>query len=206
MLKIWGRRNSVNVKKVLWCAEEAGVASELTEAGMAFGLNNEPWFRALNPNGLVPLIRDGDVTLWESNAIVRYLAAKYAPGSLSAIDPGVRGQADKWMDWSVSAVAPAFRDVFWNLVRTAPEKRDMAAVAAGVERCGALFAIVDAELAQRPFLSGEDLGIGDIPLGCQAYGWFELPITRPDLPHFAAWYERLQARPAYRRTVAIGLT
>jgi len=206
MLTIWGRGNSNNVKKVLWCAEELGLAYEHVNAGGAFGVVDEPAYRAMNPNGLVPCIRDGDFVLWESNAIVRYLAARYGDGRLWADDPQARAGADKWMDWTTSSLAAPFRDVFWNNVRLSPDKRDVAAMEKGRVACSRLFSIVDGALAGQPFLSGEQFGMGDIPLGGFTYAWFEMPIERPDLPHLRAWYDRLSARPAYRKTVMIPLT
>lgn len=206
MLKIWGRANSTNVRKALWCAEEAGVPYERVDAGGAFGLVDDPAYRELNPNGLVPTIEDDGLVLWESNAIVRYLAAKYAAGTLWAEDPGARGLADRWMDWATSMLAEPFRPVFWGMVRTPPEKRDAAAIAAGIARCAALLAVPDAALARAPYLSGERLGIGDIPLGAIAYAWFGMPIERPPLPHLEAWYARLAERPAYRKAVMTPLT
>jgi glutathione S-transferase len=206
MLTIWGRANSSNVKKVLWCAEELGLAYEHIPAGGAFGLVDDPAYRALNPNGLVPTVRDGELILWESNSIVRYLAARYGEGTLYARDPGERAQGDRWMDWTTANISAPFRDVFWNMVRTAPEKRDMAAVEAGLKRCGTLLAIADKALGEAPYLSGQSFGMGDIPLGCTAFGWFEMPIERPDLPNLAAWYQRLKLRRAYLKTVKTELT
>jgi len=206
MLTIWGRNNSTNVKKVLWCAEEIGLPYEWIPAGGSFGLTADPEYRVLNPTGLVPTIRDGDFVLWESNAIVRYLSGRYADGTLAPSEPTVRAAADRWMDFATSSLAGPFRDVFWGTVRTPPEKRDLAAIDAGREKCGALLAIVDQALARQPWLSGTEFGMGDIPLGCLAYGWFEMPIERPDLPHLAAWYERLKERPAYQKAVMIGLS
>lgn len=206
MLTIWGRNNSTNVKKVLWCAEEIGLAYEWIPAGGSFGLTADPEYRALNPTGLVPTIRDGDFVLWESNAIVRYLSGRYADGTLAPSEPTVRAAADRWMDFATSSLAGPFRDVFWGTVRTPPEKRDLAAIDAGREKCGALLAIVDQALSRQRWLSGTEFGMGDIPLGCLAYGWFEMPIERPDLPHLAAWYERLRERPAYQKAVMIGLS
>jgi len=206
MLTLWGRANSVNVKKVLWCLEEAAVPYERIDAGGAFGRLDKPAFRALNPNGLVPTIEDGDVVVWESNAIVRYLAARYGAGTLWPEDPAARALGDRWMDWTLGNLVAPFRDVFWTLVRTPPEQRDMALVAAGVARCGTLLAIADAALAERPFLSGDRLGMGDIPLGAYVYLWFELPIERSALPHLEAWYRRLAERPAYRKAVMVPLT
>ncbi|MBM7059214.1 glutathione S-transferase [Pseudomonas sp. UL073] len=206
MLKIWGRKNSSNVRKALWCAEEAGVAYEALDAGGAFGVVNEPAYRAKNPNGLVPLLEDGDLVLWESNAIVRYLAAQYAPGRLYAADPMERAAADKWMDWTTSSLAGPFREVFWGTLRTPPEQRDPQAIAAAIQRCGELLRIPEQALAQQPWLSGATFGMGDIPLGCFIYAWFEMPITRPELPHLADWYRRLRERPAFQRAVMTPLT
>ncbi len=126
MLKIWGRKNSSNVRKVLWCAEEAGLAYERIDAGGAFGVVNDAPYRALNPNGVVPTLEDEGFVLWESNTIVRYLAARYAP-DLYPQDLQQRASAEKWMDWTTSSLAAPFRTVFWGTVRTPPEQRDPAA-------------------------------------------------------------------------------
>jgi glutathione S-transferase len=206
MLKIWGRHNSSNVRKVLWCAEEIGVAYESIEVGGAFGKTADPAYRALNPNGLVPAIEDDGLALWESNAIVRYLAARYAPDTLYPQDPAVRARGDKWMDWTTSSFAGAFRDLFWGTLRTAPEARDEARIAAALARSGQLLGMADAALAQQPWLSGAQFAMGDIPLGSFAYAWFEMPIERPALPHLQDWYRRLQQRPAYRKGVMTPLT
>ncbi|MBO0905034.1 glutathione S-transferase family protein [Jiella sonneratiae] len=205
-MKIWGRNNSINVRKVLWCAEELGVAYERVEAGGAFGVVDTPAYRALNPNGRVPTLQDGELVLWESNAIVRYLARRYGAGRFAADDPAAFASADKWMDWASTSFGGPYRDVFWNMVRMTPETRDAAAVERGLAECGRLLEIPEAQLSRTPYLSGEDLGIGDIPLGCAAYGWFEMPIERPDFPNLAAWYERLKQRPAYRAGVMTPLT
>jgi glutathione S-transferase len=206
MLKLWGRGNSTNVKKALWCLEELKIPYTRIDAGGAFGVVTEPDYIAKNPNQLVPCLEDGALVLWESNAIVRYLAAQYGDGALWCSDPAQRAQADKWMDWATSTLASPFRTVFWNMVRTAPEQRDMPAVQLALTECARLLAIADETLGQQPYLSGAALGMGDIPLGCFAYAWFEMPIERPDLPHLKAWYERLQQRPAYQAAVMTPLT
>ncbi|BCD89390.1 glutathione S-transferase [Pseudomonas solani] len=206
MLKIWGRKNSSNVRKALWAAEEAGIAFEAIDAGGAFGLVNDPEYRARNPNGLVPLIEDGELVLWESNAIVRYLAARYAAGRLYPEDPVLRARGDKWMDWTTSAFAPVFRDLFWGTLRTPPAERDPAKIAAALARCSELLAMPERALAEQPFLSGEHFAMGDIPLGSFIYAWFEMPIQRPELPALEAWYGRLKERPAYRKAVMTALT
>lgn len=206
MLKIWGRANSTNVKKVLWCAHELGLAFERIDAGGEFGLVNDPAYRTLNPNGQIPCLQDGELVLWESNAIVRYLMAQYGEGTLHIADPGMRAQADKWMDWATSMLAAPFRDVFWNVVRLAPEAQDQTARDQGIAHCSTLLARADSVLAHQPFLSGGAFGMGDIPLGCLAYAWFEMPIERPSLVHLDAWYQRLTERPAFQQQVMIPLS
>ena len=206
MLKIWGRANSTNVKKVMWAAEELGLPYTRVDAGGAFGVVNDPDYRALNPNGLVPLIEDNGVVLWESNTIVRYLVAQYGAGSLQLEGAARQAHAEKWMDWATSSLAVPFRAVFWNIVRLPPAERDPASFEAGLAACSKLLAIVNAELARQPYLSGQRFGIGDIPIGCFAYAWFGMAIERPDLPHLKRWYEGLAERPAYRSAVMTPLT
>jgi len=206
MLKIWGRANSANVKKVLWTVEELDLAYERIDAGGAFGVVNEPAYRTLNPNGLVPTLEEDGLVLWESNAIVRYLSAKYGPEKFGPAELGARAAADKWMDWTISTLNPVYRDVFWTMVRTPPEVRDMAKVGAGIAATAKALAIAEATLERQPYLSGEACGIGDVPLGCIAYGWFEMAIERPKMPALEAWYHRLTERPAYRKAVMIPLT
>ncbi len=206
MLKIWGRTNSTNVKKALWAAEEVGVPYENIPAGGAHGIVADPEYRAKNPNGLVPTLEDRDLVLWESNTIVRYLAAQYGQSTLYLADAAARAKAERWMDWATSTLANPFRDVFWNVVRLAPDKQDQNAKEKGIETCSNLFGIVDAALAEQPYLSGETLGVGDIPVGCFTYAWLEMPIERPDHPHLAAWYARLKQRASYQKAVMIPLT
>lgn len=206
MLKIWGRRNSSNVRKVLWCAEEAGLRYQSIEAGGAFGGTLTPDYQAMNPNGLVPAIDDDGVVLWESNTIVRYLAARHAPGTLYPAEAAQRAQGEKWMDWTLSRLAPVYSELVWGVMRTAPADRDEARINAALVRAGDLLALADAALARQPWLSGETFAMGDIPLGALVYAWFEMPIQRPDLPHLADWYARLRQRPAYQRGVMTGMS
>ncbi len=207
MLKIWGRKNSTNVRKVLWCAEELELEYESVDAGGAFGLVNEPQYRALNPNGLVPMIEDDGLVLWESNAIVRYLSARYGAESGWYVDDArQRAEADKWMDWTTSSLAAPFRPLFWGILRTPAEQQDWVAINAAHKTCAQMLSIADQALARQPYLSGSELGMGDIPLGCFAYAWFEMPIERPGMRHLRAWYERLQERPAFQAAVMTALT
>lgn len=206
MLKIWGRKNSSNVRKALWCAEEAGVGYQRIDAGGAFGLVDQAEFLARNPNGLVPVLEDGDLLLWESNSIVRYLAAAYAPGRLYPEDPALRALGDKWMDWTTSSFAGAFRELFWGILRTPAEQRDTALIEASRLRCIELLARPEQALGEHPYLAGDAFAMGDIPLGSFIYAWFEMPIERPPQPNLEAWYARLRERPAYQCAVMSELT
>ena len=209
MLKILGRANSVNVMKVLWAADEMGLDYERTDVGGAFGGNDQPWYRAMNPNGVVPTIDDDGYVLWESNSIVRYLAAKHAAGSLWSRDPAARGAAERWMDWQLTTIQGGMTTLFWGLIRTPEEKRDLAAIEAARTATAVLWQRLDAHLASRAFVAGDNFTMGDIPVGCMAFRWMELPFRRDDLPampHLRAWYERLLARPAYQKNVANPMT
>lgn len=203
MLTVWGRINSHNVKKVLWLLDEIGLAYERHDVGGAFGMDDA--YLAKNPNALIPTIEDDGLVLWESNSILRYLAAKYAPDRFWPADPADRAIGDKWMDWHFG-YAVAQLGAFWNLVRVTPDKRDHDAVARAAEKTGAMMAILDSALGERPWLSGDAFGIGDIPMGAYAHSWFTLDIPRPDRPNVARWYDQLKLRPAYARHVMIPLT
>ncbi|OGA17150.1 MAG: glutathione S-transferase [Betaproteobacteria bacterium RIFCSPLOWO2_02_FULL_66_14] len=205
MLKIWGRTNSVNVKKALWCAEELGLKYERIDAGLQFGVVNSPEYRKLNPNGLVPTIEDHGYLLWESHAIVRYLAAKHGAGRLWPLDLRQRADADRWMDWAFTFQA-AFRPVFWGLIRTPPGKRDAAAIEEGCRKAADLLAILDAALAGRKYVAGDAFTMGDIPIGCHVQLWMRLPIERPSQPQLEAWFERLLERAPYRKVVDIPIS
>ncbi len=206
MLKIWGRTNSINVQKVMWTAGELGLKYERIDAGGAFGRNRDPDYLALNPNGLVPTIEDDGVVVWESNACVRYLAAKYGEGTLWPRDPGVRARADMWMDWKLSTVIPVLVPVFKELIRTPPEQRDMKAVAAAQANLTDAMRLFDAYMAGRAYVAGDSLTIGDIAMGAATYRYLALPMERPKLPNLEAYYERLKTRPAYAEHVMLPLS
>ena len=203
MLKIWGRTNSINVQKVLWCCAELNLPFERIDAGMAFGVNNTPEYRKMNPNALVPVINDDGFILWESHAIVRYLARKHGHGGLSPFDPQGYADADRWMDWYATTIWPSLQPVFWNLIRIAPDKRNMALVETSTKKVIDAMEIADAHLASHAYVTGEKFTIGDIPLGCALARWLNLPLERPSHPNVEAYYRRLQTRPAYRQWVNI---
>lgn len=199
MLKLWGRTSSSNVRKVTWCLEELELPFQRIDAGREFGVVDTPEYRALNPNGLVPCIEDDGVVLWESNVILRYLWARYG----QKLPVAEQARAERWMDWTLGTLIPAYVPLFVNLVFKPEAERDLAVVAEAVAKTNALLAIVDAELSKQPYLSGRQFGVGDIPLGVVAHVWHQLPVQRADLPFLRAWYERLLARPAYRLHAAV---
>lgn len=203
-LTIWGRANSVNVQKVLWCLCELDLAYERIDAGMAFGRNREQDYLAMNPNGRVPTLVDGDFVLWESNSIMRYLVLAYAPQSpLYPQAPKLHANVDRWLDWTLSTLQPVERPVFWALVRTPVEARDMGAIQRDADAAAAEWRIIDAELAARSFIAADHFTLADIALGAYARRWFGLEgITKPGLAHLERWFAQLSSRPGFRQFVA----
>ncbi|GGA92782.1 glutathione S-transferase [Brucella endophytica] len=207
MLKIWGRPNSTNVKKALWTASELGLDYENVLAGGSYGIVDTPEYRALNPNGLVPVIEDDGFVLWESNTIVRYLAAKYGAETLWIDDVARRADAEKWMDWASTRLSNAYRDIIWHGLRLPEDQRDPVILSAAVAAFAKALEVPEKTLADQPWLSGSEFGMGDIPLGVYIYSWAELPLPgRPDFPNLMGWYEQLKARPAFAKTVMVPLT
>ncbi len=206
MLKIWGRTNSINVQKVLWCCAEVGLKYQRIDAGMQFGVNDTPEYRAMNPNGLVPLIDDDGFVLWESHAIVRYLARKHGMGTLCPAEPRAAADADRWMEWYSTTLWNHMKPVFWILVRTPPEKRNLAEVEDNRKKLAGYLTMADAQLAKTPFLAGAQFTMGDIPLAVLAQRWFNLPIERPALPHFERWFRTVAERPGFKQHCAAPLT
>ena len=203
MLKIWGRNTSSNVQKVMWAIGELGIECERIDIGGPFGKNKEPPYLAMNPNGLVPTLQEDDgFLLWESNSIVRYLAAKHAPNVLEPADLKIRAHAHQWMDWQLTVVNPALTPVFWGLIRTPPEKRDHAAIDAGKAKTIEVMKIFDAHLAKNAYAAGDAFSYGDIPLGIMAYRVRELIPERPSMPNFERWYGQIAARPAFQKHVS----
>jgi glutathione S-transferase len=204
MLKIWGRNTSSNVQKVIWALGEIKVPFERIDVGGAFGKTKEPAYLAMNPNSLVPTLEEEDgFTLWESNSIVRYLAAKHASRVLEPADLKTRALAQKWMDWQLSVLGPAITPVFWGLVRTPPEKRDAAAIAAGKEKTIAAAKIMDAQLGRTQYMAGSDFSYGDIPVGIMIHRYVQLIPERPATPNLDRWYAAISARAAFKEQVAV---
>jgi len=198
MLRIWGRVSSVNVQKVVWCCDELGLEYDRLDVGGRFGGNNTPEYLAMNPNGLVPVINDGGFVLYESNAIVRYLADR-DPTPMFPRDTRARADVDRWMEWQSTAFTPAMWSAFWQLIRTPEGERDPAAVESSRAKTEKLAAILDAHLAGRRYLAGEGFTIADIVVGCAAHRWINLPLERAPRPNLERWYADLKARPASRQ-------
>ncbi len=206
MIKIWGRCNSINVMKVLWCADELELNYERIDAGMAFGVVDEDAYRAMNPNGKIPCLEDGETVLWESNTIVRYLGAMYGAGSMCPAEPGPRAQAEKWMDWQLSTPYADITYIFLGTIRNSPAHQDPGRQAEAASHLDGYWAIVDQALSGRDYLLGEQLTMADIPLGCLMWRWKNLQIPRVGFENLEAWYERLKTRPAYQNNVMLALT
>lgn len=209
MRTLWGRANSSNVMKVIWLLEELGLPYERRDVGGPFGGTDTPEYRAMNPTGLVPTLQEDDFTLWESNAILRYLCN--ANPSVSRpfwpAEPRACARIDHWMDFQQTGMNRPQSTVFLGYIRTPPEKRDMHAINAAVKEAGRAWSILDAALAKTPYVAGESFTLADIPWGVHVHRWFALPIERPDTPHLKAWYEqRLLPRPVYAAHIARPLT
>lgn len=198
MIRILGRASSVNVQKVMWLAAELGIEVERLDVGGKYGGNDTPEYKAKNPMGLIPTMEDGDVVLFESNAICRYLAESYGKPPWQPADAAHRGLSGQWMDWYLTAMHPPMTTIFVNLIRKGPDERDQAALDAAQERAASLWTLLDAQLAKADYLTGPEPTLGDVPVGCSVHRWFTLDVQRPALENLEAWYGRLKARPHYR--------
>jgi len=201
MLKVYGRANSINVMKVMWIIGDLNIPHTREDVGGQFGKTKEDWYLKMNPNSIVPTIDDDGFVLWESNSIVRYLAAKHGKGDLLPADLKARADAERWMDWLLTVLGPAMRDVFWGLVRTPPEQRDAKAIEDSRQKSYGSLQILEKQLAGQDFVTGKSFTVADIPIGCFVNRWFKLPIERPALPNVAAYHERLKQRPGFKTHV-----
>ncbi len=202
---VWGRNTSSNVMKALWALGELGLPFERIDVGGAFGKTDTPEYRAMNPTGLVPTLQEGEFILWESNAIVRYLGHVHADGStLWPADPHRRATIDHWMDAQQTVLNRPMTAVFWGLVGTPADKRNLTAVAAAIEETTRAWRMIEAKLSNHDYISGSDFTLCDIPWGVHAHRWFGMDyqgLERPEMPALRAWYDRLCQRPAYQQHV-----
>jgi glutathione S-transferase len=201
MIRIWGRNTSVNVQKVMWAIGELNLPHERIDVGGSFGKNKEPAYLAINPNGLVPTLEEDGFFLWESNSIVRYLAAKYGAGGLAPSDLRERARASSWMDWQLSVAAPAITPMFWGLIRTPPEKRDHAAIDASRDKTTAAMKMLDAQRAKTAFVAGDKLSMGDIPVALMAFRFLRLVPEQRGLDNLERWFAGIEQRPVFKQHV-----
>jgi len=207
VLTILGRKNSSNVQKLLWLCGEAGIPFNREDYGGPFGKTKEPAYLAKNPNALVPTIDDDGFVLWESNAIMRYLATKHGAEKLYPSELKRRADVERWLDWSLGTLSPSITPMFLGLYRTPEPQRDKAAIEASRLKTADAVRILDTELAKHPYVSGDSFTLADIACGIFAgYRWFNFPIERPDFPNVKAWYDRLAQRAAFKEHVMIGIT
>ena len=206
MITVHGRRNSINVQKVMWLVGELGLEYERIDAGGPFGGLDRPDYVAMNPTGRIPTLEDDGFTLWESHAIVRYLARKHGAGSWWPDDPRTLAVADQWMDWPCNLAYPRLIRAFLGLYRTPENERDDDAIARALQVCAAELRVLDSRLERNAYVAGDAPTMGDVPVGCIAYRWYAMDIERPELPNLEAWYARLRERPAFREHAMIPLS
>jgi len=201
---LWGRSTSSNVMKVIWALETMKLPYERLDVGGPFGKTDTPAYRAINPTGLVPTLQEDDFTMWESNAILRYLCNtnQQAAGTLWPQAPHPRGKVDQWLDAQQTVHNRPAGVVFLGLVRTPEAERDRAAIKAATEALAHAYGYLESHLAAHPFITGEHLTLADIAWGVHVHRWFVMPVDRPEMPHLRAWYDRLLADPIYREHVA----
>jgi glutathione S-transferase len=205
MLTIWGRENSINVQRALWCADEIGLAYERIDAGMEYGVNNTPAYLDMNPTGRIPTIRDGDYVLWESAAIVRYFAAKYSSGFLYPVTAEERGIADQWMGWNTWWIHPPLTTAFWGLVRS-PGKHTEEEISTAVGALAEKWLMLERHLAGSAFVAGKSFSYGDIVPACSWYRYQAMIADRPATPSIDRWYSEICERPVFRKRVMLPLT
>ena len=202
-MKLWGRSSAFNVQKVLWLLGELGLQFDHQQVGGAYGGLDAPEFLRMNPHGRVPVLRDGDTIVWESHSILRYLASRHGSEALWPADPAARSRVDRWMDWSLASLQPAFRRLFWGYFRKPPALWDRVNLEPAMAECDRFFSILDAELAARPYLAGPAFSLADIPAGTALYRYFGMGLAVPRHPHVDAWYERLCARKPYQDAIMV---
>lgn len=203
MLKVWGRQSSSNVQSLLWCLDELKLDFERVDAGFTYGLVDTDEFQAINPNGTVPVLQDGkNSAIWETGAILRYLAATYGDDDFWPKDPAARAQIDKWAEWAKLNIAAKFtRPIFWELVRIAPSQQDPIAVEKALKILNKFLGVADQQLAEKPFLAGEHFTLADIQFGHCLYRYFDMDMQRQEFVHVERYYQQLTEREAFRKHV-----
>jgi glutathione S-transferase len=202
MIKVWGRTTSLNVQKVLWCCVELQLPFERVDWGGSFGGNDDPRYRAINPNGRVPTIEEGASVVWESNTILRYLCATHSGTHLYPVDPYNRSKVERWMDWQLAALNPWMTTLLIGYYRTTPEKRSAEVLEHACKQAIQQWSIIEGWLDGRDYLAGAELTLADIGNGILAHRWYSYPIERPNFPRVRLWYERLSDHAGFQAHVA----
>lgn len=202
-MKLFARRTSSNSQKALWFLGELGLEYEFVATGGDAGGLDTAEYRALNPNGRVPTLLDGDLAVWESHSILRYLAAAHAPERFWPEDPAERSQVDRWMDWSQDQFDAAFMAVFWGHWRTPEADRNQNMIRFQLSRCREYMAVLDAVLSERSFVASGRFSLADIPIGALMYRYANLDVTEELLPHVARWYRALTERKPFQEHVML---
>lgn len=205
MLTIWGRKTSSNVQALMWCVSELGLAYWRHDLGHRFGGLDSESFLTLNPNGTIPVVQDDDdAPLWETGAILRYLAARYGSDQFWPADPVRRAEVDKWAEWAKLNVAMAFTvPVFWQVVRTTKTEQDAAKIEKAIQDLEAKLKIANAQLSDKTYIVGEHLTLADIQLGHILFRYYDIAIERAPLPNLRRYYNSLTERPAFQEHVMI---
>lgn len=202
-ITLWGRLNSANVQKAVWALEELDLGYAHVPLGGSYKGLDDPAYLAMNPNGLVPTLRDGDLVVWESHAIVRYLSAAYGSGLLFPVDPKERAIVDQWTDWTATTFQPAWVSLFWLLVRTPVAQHEKAAIDKAIGASLKCYRMMEQRLGQVPYLAGAQFSYADVVAGASMYRWMTMPIERPSMPNLEAWYGRLNERAAFRKAICV---
>ena len=206
-LHIWGRLNSINVQKVLCLCEDFKIPFERTDVGMQFGVNKTLPFLQLNPNGLVPVIKDNELVLWESHAILRYLSKKHdVTDTFYPKSVHQSAKIDQWLDWYNTTAWPAMRPLFWGLIRTKPEERNLTELEKTRIQMSSILNILDDQLKSSTWVAGDHFTIADLPLALIAFRWFNLPIEREEFQHLSRWFKQIELRPGYIKYASAPLT
>lgn len=202
MITVYGRANSSNVRKVLWLLDELGVTFDRLDYGRGYQSTRTPEFLALNPNGLVPTIVDGDTVIWESHAILRYLAARYGPDSWYPAELGRRAIVEQWLDWQIAHVQGPMRDLFFGLHLDAAPENAPERIAKAAETTNQLFGILDQQLQKTgAYVAGAEPTIADCALGMMVHRWYALDVPRADLNAIKRYHDLLSTRPAFQKAI-----
>jgi len=205
MLTVWGRKTSSNVQALMWCIGEMQLPYVRRDVGHKYKGTDTDFFYALNPNRTVPVLQDGSAPpLWETGAILRYLANRYGPETFWPHDAVEKANVDRWAEWAKINVAMAFTaPVFWRVVRTPENERDEKAIKQAMENLERSLLIAEFQLGKHRFLAGEEFSLADIQLGHILYRYFDINVVRQPFQNLRSYYERLASRPAFQEHVIV---